>query len=126
MKGKNGSILLRSFLIAVAVLFVAAYANPAIAKVKVLSVSGQVVTLDNAAKALTVKAKKGEVTIAADQMTKVAMGKKKKTFEDLKVGDKVTVTYHEKENKSIANSISIKSLPAKMHEKGHAGEQVHG
>ncbi len=107
MTGKSKSLLLRFLLIAVAVLFVAAYANAVVAKEKVLSVSGQVVSVNDAAKTLTMKAEKGEVAIAANQMTKVAMGSKKKTFEDLRWCDKVTITYHEKNNEAIANSISI-------------------
>ncbi|MDA8106292.1 MAG: hypothetical protein M0Z71_13050 [Nitrospiraceae bacterium] len=54
---------------AVALLFLVAFTNPAIAKGSLMSLKGVVVSVDNTAKTLTVKEKKGEATIVADQAT---------------------------------------------------------
>ncbi len=117
-------ILRDVMVVLIAALFVMSFASPTIAKEKMIVLKGSVVSVDAAGKTLTVKEKKGEVTIAWDQATKVTMGKEKKAFEDLKAGDKVLVRYHEKEGKAVANSIAITKAPAPMKEK--ASEKVHG
>ncbi len=126
MRSKRMTLLLELLVLAIAAVFVVSYINQAIAKEKMLTMSGQVTSVDNAAKTLTVKGKTREATIAWDQMTQVTMGKEKKALDDLRAGDKVKVTYHEKENKLVANSILIKSLPSKMNEKSLGSEKVHG
>ena len=78
-------------------------------KVIVKQITGDVVTIDVAVKTLTVKGKKAEVVITADDKTTVKMNKEKKTLSDIKVGDKVTLKYAEIEGKKIARSIEIKT-----------------
>lgn len=85
-------------------------------KVIVRQITGDVVTIDVAVKTLTVKGKKAEVVVTADDKTVVKMNKEKKTLSDIKVGDKVTLKYAEVEGKNIVRSIEIK--PAKTEKKG--------
>ena len=58
---------------------------------------------------ITVKGKKAEVTLTADNKTSIRMGKEKKTLADVKVGDKVSTRYSEMEGKNVAKSITIKA-----------------
>src|SRR5512143_3532292 len=60
------------------------------AKAKVNTITGKVVAVDAKAMTLTVKGKKGDVAVTADDKTKFAKGK---TLADVKVGDKATVKY---------------------------------
>ena len=116
---------------AVALLFLVAFTNPAIAKGSLMSLKGVVVSVDNTAKTLTVKEKKGEATIVADQATKVTIGKEKKSFEDLKAGEHVTVRYQKKEGKLLANTIAAVPSHARKMEKApemapKKGPEKHG
>ncbi|MCL5022672.1 MAG: hypothetical protein M1497_04790 [Nitrospirae bacterium] len=83
------------------------------APAKVKQVTGEVVAVDAAAKTLTVKGKKGEVAMTADDKTTVKVGKEKKTLADVKVGDKATVKYAEVEGKNVAKSIVAKAAAEK-------------
>ena len=85
-------------------------------KVIVKQITGEVVTIDVAVKTLTVKGKKAEVVITADDKTTVKVNKEKKNLSDIKVGDKVTLKYAEIAGKKIARSIEIKT--AKTGKKG--------
>ncbi len=67
-------------------------------KVTVKQISGDVSAIDAAAKTITVKGKKAEITITADE----------KMLKDVKVGDKVTVKYTEQDGKNVAKSITVK------------------
>jgi uncharacterized protein YxeA len=69
--------------------------------------AGKVTAVDEQAKTITVKNKKGEKTLTCEDNTKVHIGKEKKTCADVKVGDKVYVTYSEVEGKVMAKSVSI-------------------
>lgn len=84
------------------------------AKVKVLSVTGEVLAVDAKAMTLTVKGKKGEVAVTTDDKTKFAKGK---SLADVKVGDKATVKYVEEDGKNIAKSVMFKAVPAKKEKK---------
>ncbi len=102
---------------AIAVFFVVSLVgvvNMAVAKEKGdLYLRGEVVSVDQTAKTLTVKGKKGEETIAVDQMTKISMGKMGGTLEDIKAGDYVRVKYHKVDGKDVAYSVSFHSEHAK-------------
>jgi len=74
-------------------------------------VTGEVTAVD--AKTLTVKGKKGDVTISTDDKTMVMAGKDKKTLADVKAGDKVTVKYTEADGKNVAAKVAIMAAPAK-------------
>lgn len=75
--------------------------------------TGEVTAVDAKANTLTVKGKKGDVTVSTDDKTKVMAGKEKKTLADVKAGDKVSVKYTEAEGKSTATKIEIMAAPAK-------------
>jgi uncharacterized protein YxeA len=87
------------------------------APAKVKQVTGEVAAVDAAAKTLTVKGKKGDVALMADDKTSVKMGKEKKALADVKAGDKVAVKYAEMDGKNVAKSIIISAAPAKMEKK---------
>lgn len=87
------------------------------APAKVKQVTGEVAAVDAAAKTLTVKGKKGDVALMADDKTSVKMGKEKKTLADVKVGDKVTVKYAEMDGKNMAKSVVVGAAPAKTEKK---------
>lgn len=70
-------------------------------KAKVKQITGEVAAVDAVAKTITVKGKKAEVVISADE----------KMLADVKVGDKVVVKYTEQDGKNIAKSIK-KTAPA--------------
>ena len=86
-------------------------------KDQLYSVSGPVLAVDAAAKTLTVKSIepsespslrwKGDITFATDSNTKIVMGEKVETFQDLKAGEKAVVEFHEKDGKYIADTIRI-------------------
>jgi len=75
------------------------------APAKVHQVTGEVVAVDATAKTLTVKGKKEEVALSADDKVAAKLA-------DIKVGDKVTVKYMEMEGKKVA--IHIVAKKAKM------------
>lgn len=92
------------------------------APVKVKQVTGDVTAVDTKANTITIKGKKGDVTVACDAKTKIKMGKETKTLADIKVGDKVTAKYTETDGKMTAKSIAIKTAekkaePAKVEKK---------
>jgi ribosomal protein S1 len=91
------------------------------APAKVKSVIGEVAAVDAKANTVTVKGKKGDVTVTTDAKTKVMMGKEKKAVADVKAGDKVTVKYTEVDGKMMAKSIAIK--PAEAEKKAEKKEK---
>jgi Cu/Ag efflux protein CusF len=68
-------------------------------------VKGDITAVDAKAMTITVKGKKGDVTVTVDAKTEFKLGKDKKTVADLKVGDKVKIFYHEADGKNTAKSI---------------------
>ncbi len=100
------------------VISVAAVASAA--KKEMFSLKGPVVSIDAAAKTVTVHSVegvtaaadnrwKGDVTFVTDKMTKIRMHKEKKTFDDLKTGQNVEVKFHEVDGKNVAAEIMIMS-----------------
>lgn len=75
-------------------------------------ISGEVAAVDATAGTITVKHKKGDVTISVDAKTKVKAGKEKKSIEDVKAGEKVTVKYKEEDGKKVATAVYIKTAKA--------------
>ncbi len=96
------------------------------APAKVKSITGEVAAVDAKANTVTVKGKKGDVTVMTDAKTKVMMGKEKKMAADVKAGDKVTVKYTEADGKMMAKSIAIKPAEAekKMEKKEKKAESA--
>ena len=80
-------------------------------------VTGEVTAVDAKANTLTVKGKKGDVTVSTDDKTTVVAGKDKKTLADVKAGDKVKVKYTEAEGKNTATKVEIMAAPAKKEPK---------
>jgi hypothetical protein len=109
---KRSLLFVLSFIIAVFMIGSAAAANKTIVK----QITGEIVTVDIAVKTLTVKGKKTEVVITADDKTVVKLDKEKKTLSDVKIGDKVTVKYAVIDGNNVARSIEIKA--AKTEKKG--------
>ena len=81
-------------------------------KPKVRQITGEVVTLNVEAGTLTVKSKRQEVALETDEKTKVKIGREKKEFAHLKMGDRVKATYIQVDGKNRAKSISIRSSTA--------------
>lgn len=76
-------------------------------------VSGEVTAVDAAANTLTVKGKKGNISLTIDDKTSVMVGKEKKSLADVKSGEDVTVKYIDHEGKNTAKSIAVKPAKAK-------------
>lgn len=74
---------------------------------KVKTIVGEVTNIDTAAKTITVKSKKQELTIAVTD----------EQIKGVKVGDKVEVKYVEKEGKAVAKSVKKVAAKAKKIEK---------
>jgi Cu/Ag efflux protein CusF len=68
-------------------------------------VKGDISAVDANAMTITVKGKKGDVTVTVDDKTDIKAGKDKKTIADLKAGEKVRIRYHEVDGKNIAKSV---------------------
>lgn len=84
-------------------------------KAKSVQATGEVTAVDAKANTMTLKAKKGDVTVATDDKTKVMP--KGKTAADVKVGDKVKVVYTEADGKNTAKSVTIMPAPKKAEKK---------
>ena len=75
-------------------------AGPGMEKhMKVMHVTGTVTAVDVKAKTLTIKGEKGKVVLTTTDKTIHPEGK---TLADVKVGDKLTAKYEEKDGKMIA------------------------
>jgi hypothetical protein len=116
-RSKAGTLVTRILLMAVAALFVMSFAYPAVANDNALTLKGEIVAVDNYAKTLTVKSLektrssdmglRGEFTFTMDKMTNVVSCTENKSLNDIGVGEKVTVTYYEKEGVLFADTIEI-------------------
>jgi len=77
-----------------------------------MHVSGEVTAVDTAANTLTIKGKKGEVVLTTTDRTRFAEGK---TLADVKVGDKLSAKYSEKDGKMMAWKVMTKEDMKKEH-----------
>lgn len=111
----------RAIVLILAVVFIAAAAGPALAAEKAAAKpvekakaqrprqhTGEVVTVDTAAKSLTVKGKNAEMVFTTDDKSTVKINKDKKTLADVKLGDKVTVKYSVVDGKNMVQGIEVK------------------
>lgn len=73
---------------------------------KVIQRTGEVVTIDAAAKSMTVKYRNDTIIITLTDATLVKMQRTRKAITDIKIGDRVTVWFFEKDK--TAKSIDIK------------------
>jgi len=76
-------------------------------KANVLQTTGKVVSVDSATRTVTITTKRGSMTFTVDDETKIVIGKKGKTLEDLKPGDTLKVTYNEAAGKNVAQRITV-------------------
>lgn len=74
-------------------------------KVTEKHVTGDITAVDAKAMTITVKGKKGDVTVTVDDKTDIKVGKDKKSIADLKAGEKVRIKYHEADGKNTAKSV---------------------
>ena len=72
---------------------------------KTMLVSGEVTAVDAAANTLTIKGDKGEVVLTTTDKTKFAEGM---TLADVKVGDKLSAKYSEKDGMMMAWEVMTK------------------
>jgi Cu/Ag efflux protein CusF len=79
------------------------------APAKIKQVTGEITAVDMKANTLTVKGKKGDVTVTCDDKTSIMIGKDKKALADLKTGDNVKVKYTEADGKMTAKSVTLKT-----------------
>ena len=106
----------KALAIIVSVLFVLSvvglsFANDKQHAEKDMYVSGEVAAVDVAANTLTIKGKKGEVVLTATDKTKFAEGM---TLADVKVGDKLSAKYSEKDGKMMAWEVMTEEDMKKM------------
>jgi hypothetical protein len=71
------------------------------------TVTGTVAAVDAAGKSFKVKGAKGAVAFVSDAAIQVTRTGGEASWSDLKVGDKVSVTYHMKGTSRIATKVSI-------------------
>ncbi len=76
-------------------------------------VIGTVSSVDTTANTVTVKGRKGEVTLNATDKTIVKKGRKKITLADVKAGDKVYARYSKENGKDVAKLISVHTVVKK-------------
>ncbi len=130
---KGGDFMKRAIAIIVSVLFVLSVAGFAFAAeqkgpkgepgaagsameklhMNVMHVTGTVAAVDVKAKTLTIKGEKGEVVLTTTDKT---IHPKGKTLADVKVGDKLTAKYEEKDGKMIALKV-MKEEPKQKEKK---------
>jgi len=82
-------------------------ASFAMAKEKAPTIKGEVQSIDSAAKTVTIKEKKKEVTVDVTDKTNIMAGKEKKGLSDIKVGDRIVAHVQDKGGKMVADSIHI-------------------
>ena len=101
----------------VGALFVMSFATQVNAQGSKANLRGEVVAIDDYARTVTVKSMetifsygnsmKDNITVATDKETNVTSCTQNMIFSDLKVGEKVNITYHEAEGKLVADVIDI-------------------
>ncbi|SPQ00911.1 exported hypothetical protein [Candidatus Sulfobium mesophilum] len=107
---EGGDFMKKALVIIVSVLIVLSVARFSFAEekkhsTKAMIISGEVTAVDAAANTLTIKGKKGEVVLTTTDKTKFAEGK---TLADVKVGDKLSAKYSEKDGKMMAWKVMTK------------------
>jgi Cu/Ag efflux protein CusF len=76
-------------------------------QVGTMKMTGEVVSVDSATRTVTITTKRGSMTFTVDDKTKIVIGKKGKSLEDLKPGDTLKVTYNEAAGKNVAQRITV-------------------
>ena len=101
----------------VAVFFVFCLSGAAFAAETEYSVKGKVVSVDFLAGKLTVKSidkipalisgPLGEFTFSMNEITRVTMCNQERPLKDIKAGQEITVSYHERDKRLYADSIAM-------------------
>lgn len=76
-------------------------------KTSVMQTAGEVVSVDSAAKTLTITGKKGSMTFTVNDKTRIVRGRKRETLADLQSGDKINVKYTEAGGENLAQRITV-------------------
>lgn len=76
-------------------------------KASVMQTAGEVVSVDSAAKTVTITGKKGSMTFTVDDKTRIVRGQKRTTLADLQSGDKINVKYREVGGGNLAQRITV-------------------
>src|SRR5512135_1446855 len=102
---KMANVVAGVVVMVVAALFVMSFATQVNAQGSKTSLKGEVVAIDDYARTVTVKSMetipsygnsmKDNITVATDKETNVTSCTQNMIFSDLKVGEKVNITYHE-------------------------------
>jgi len=103
------------FVSVAAVLFVVSFANSVVAAERTSTLKGEVIAVDTYDNLLIVKpsdasrasalGRAGDVTFTLSKMTGITSCNQNKTVTDIVIGEKVTVTYHEREGKLFADAV---------------------
>ena len=72
------------------------------------SINGKVKNIDLDTKTITITKRNQDALITVNDETKIMMGKESKSLLDVKVGDKIRVTYAEVDGNRIAKKVSIR------------------
>jgi Cu/Ag efflux protein CusF len=72
-----------------------------------MEMTGEITAIDPASMTMTVKEGMKETTMSYSDMTPVMEGDNEMSAADLKVGDRVTVTYGEEDGKNMAEKIMM-------------------
>jgi ribosomal protein S1 len=88
---------------------------------KVQQITGGVAAINTITKSITVtkkiRDKVVEAVVTVDDKTEIMKEKEKKSFPDIKIGDKVVVKYTKVDGKNIAKNIAIKPAKPESEEK---------
>jgi hypothetical protein len=114
--GEGGDFMKKALAIIVSLLFILSvvglsFAEEKKCEKKAMHVTGVVTAVDAASNTLTIKGKKGEVVLTTTDKTKFAQGK---TLADVKVGDKLSAKYSEKDGKMMAWKVMTKKEMKEM------------
>ena len=114
---KMANVMTGMIVMVVAAIFVMSFATQVNAQGSKANLKGEVVAIDDYARTVTVKSMetifsygnsmKDNITVATDKETNVTSCTQNMIFSDLKVGEKVNITYHEAEGKLVADVIDI-------------------
>lgn len=117
IKKKIANVLTGMLVMGIAALFVVSFATQANAQGSKANLKGEVVAVDEYAGIVTVKSMeaiassgismKDNITFATFNETNVTSCTQNRTLNDLRMGDKVTITYHEAEGTLFADVIDI-------------------
>ena len=101
---KAASITAAIFVAAVAALFVMMPVTP-LAAGDTMSIKGSVASVDSYDRIFSVLGPEGKITFGVDKSTIFTLCARNRGFEQLAAGQKVTVKYHEREGRLVADAV---------------------